>query len=99
MDPKTSNDDTECREAMRYSWLGVEFAIIVVAFTAGGYFLDLKLDTMPGFTALLGVTGLLAALYRAVGDGMRYRKWLAEHRQEKGQSETNSDGSSGDANE
>ena len=98
MDPKTNNDETECREAMRYSWLGVEFAIIVVAFTAGGYFLDLKLDTMPGFTALLGITGLLAALYRAVGDGMRYRKWLAENRQKKGQSETDSDRASEDAN-
>jgi PGF-CTERM protein len=98
MDPKTNNDETECREAMRYSWLGVEFAIIVVAFTAGGYFLDQKLDTMPGFTALLGITGLLAALYRAVGDGMRYRKWLAENRQKKGQSETDSDRASEDAN-
>ena len=77
------NDDTECREAMRYSWLGVEFAIIVVAFAVGGYLLDLKLDTSPGFTAVLGVTGLICALYRAIRDGMQYRKWLAKHKQEQ----------------
>ncbi|MBT3199709.1 MAG: AtpZ/AtpI family protein [Phycisphaerales bacterium] len=93
------NDQTECREAMRYSWLGVEFAIIVVAFAAGGYFLDIKLDTMPGFTSVLGVTGLLAAMYRVIRDGMRYRKWLAEHRLEKTQAESDSARDSGDASQ
>ena len=93
------NEDAECREAMRYSWLGMEFAIIVVAFATGGYFLDIWLNTMPGFTALLGVTGLLAALYRVIRDGMRYRKWLAEHRLKKNQAETDSDRPSGDANQ
>ena len=87
MDPPKSNDETECREAMRYSWLGVEFAVIVVAFAAGGYMLDLKLKTLPGFTAVLGVTGLIAAMYRAIRDGMKYRKWLAERKadQENGE--------------
>jgi PGF-CTERM protein len=93
------NNDTECREAMRYSWLGVEFAIIVVAFAAGGYFLDLKLKTMPGFTAVLGVTGLIAALYRAIRDGMTYRQWLAEHRRDHNHSESDNGDDSGNANE
>ena len=91
------NDETECREAMRYSWLGVEFAIIVVAFAAGGYWLDHWLDTMPGFTALMGVTGLICALYRAIRDGMRFRRWLAEHRQAQDHSESDNGGDAGDA--
>ena len=91
------NDETECREAMRYSWLGVEFAIIVVAFAAGGYWLDHWLDTMPGFTALMGVTGLICALYRAIRDGMRFRQWLAEHKQAQDHSESDNGGDSGDA--
>jgi hypothetical protein len=97
MDPAPNTDDTECREAMRYSWLGVEFCIIVVAFAAGGYFLDLKLKTLPGFTAVLGVTGLICALYRAIRDGMQYRKWLAQRRAEQNQVETDSARAPGDA--
>jgi PGF-CTERM protein len=93
------NDETECREAMRYSWLGVEFAIIVVAFAVGGYLLDLKLKTTPGFTAVLGVTGLVAALYRAIRDGMNYRKWLAEHRRDQDHSESDNGGDSKNAGE
>ncbi|MDP6544707.1 MAG: AtpZ/AtpI family protein [Phycisphaerae bacterium] len=92
------NDETECREAMRYSWLGVEFAIIVVAFAAGGYWLDITLQTVPGFTAVLGVTGLICALYRAIRDGMQFRKWLTEHRKNLDHSESDSgSGATGDA--
>jgi len=84
---------------MRYSWLGVEFAIIVVAFAAGGYLLDLKLKTLPGFTAVLGVTGLIAAMYRAIRDGMKYRKWLAQRRADQENMETHIDRAPGDASE
>ena len=91
------NDDTELHEAMRYTWLGVEFAIIVVAFAAGGYWLDRALNTLPGFTAVLGVTGLICALYRAIRDGMQFRRWLAEHRRAQGHSESDNGGESGNA--
>ena len=91
------NDETECREAMRYSWLGVEFAIIVVAFAAGGYWLDQTLNTLPGFTALLGVTGLICALYRAIRDGMQFRRWLAEHKRDLDHPENDNGSNSGDA--
>ena len=91
------NDETECREAMRYSWLGVEFALIVVAFAAGGYWMDCWLDTLPGFTAVLGVTGLISALYRAIRDGIRFRQWLAEHKQAQDHSESDNGGEAGDA--
>ena len=93
------NDETECREAMRYSWLGVEFAIIVVAFAAGGYYLDHLLNTLPGFTAVLGVTGLICALYRAIRDGMRFRQWLAERKQDQDHSESDNGSDAGNASE
>jgi len=99
MDVAMGNDETECREAMRYSWSGVEFAIIVVVFAAVGYWLDRWLETLPGFTALLGVTGLICALYRAIRDGMQYRRWLIEHKQEQDRSESDSGVSAGDAGE
>jgi F0F1-type ATP synthase assembly protein I len=97
MDRSMRNDETECREAMRYSWLGVEFAIIVVAFAAGGFWLDQVLETSPGFTALLGVTGLICALYRAIRDGMQFRQWLAEHKRNQDRSESDNGSNSGDA--
>ena len=93
------NDEIECREAMRYSWLGVEFAVIVVAFAAGGYWLDHWLDTLPGFTALMGVTGLICALYRAIRDGMQFRRWLAERKQNQDHRESDSGSDAGDASE
>ena len=97
MDTAMGNDETECREAMRYSWAGVEFAIIVVAFAAGGYWLDLTLHTLPGFTVLLGVTGLICALYRTIREGMRFRQWLVEHKQDMDRSESDNGGDEGDA--
>ena len=99
MDMVMRNDETECREAMRYSWVGVEFAITVVAFAAGGYWLDRTLETLPGFTALLGVTGLICALYRAIRDGMRFRQWLAEHKQDQAHSANDNGSDAGDASE
>ena len=99
MDRFMDNDETECREAMRYSWVGVEFAITVVAFAAGGYGLDHWLHTSPGFTALLGVTGLICALYRAIREGMQFRQWLAEHKQNHDHRENDNGGDAGDASE
>lgn len=99
MDRAMGNDETECREAMRYSWMGVEFAIIVVAFAAGGYWLDHTLHTSPGFTALLGVTGLICAIYRAVREGLQFRRWLAERKENQAHSESDNGGDTGDASE
>ena len=93
------NDETECREAMRYSWTGVVFAITVVAFAAGGYWLDHALGTLPGFTALLGVTGLICAMYRAIRDGLQFRQWLAEHKQDPAHSGNDNGSDAGDASE
>ncbi len=78
------NDETECREAMRYSWLGVEFALIVVAFAAGGYWMDCWLDTLPGFTAVLGVTGVFRAVFCAVRGGVWFFSGLFGHKKAPG---------------
>lgn len=52
--------------AMRYTWLGAEFAAIFVAFTYGGITLDKKLGSHPWFT-LIGVScGFSIALYRLI---------------------------------
>jgi len=99
MDRAMRNDETECREAMRYSWMGVEFAITVVAFAAGGYWLDRTLRTLPGFTCVLGVTGLICAIYRAVREGLQFRRWLAEHKQAPDHSESDNGSDAGDASE
>jgi len=97
MDPAISKDEKECREAMRYYWLGMEFAIIFVGFAGCGVWLDHKLGTLPGFTALLGVVGLLTAMYRVVKDAMTYRRWLEE--QKLKHSESDSGDESGDASQ
>jgi PGF-CTERM protein len=82
---------------MRYSWLGAEFVIIFLAFTGGGLWLDFKLDTLPGFTAVLGVVGLTCALYRVIRDGLQFRRWLAENRQDHSHSESDNGDDAGDA--
>jgi len=83
--------DNESREAMRYAWVGIEFAITVVAFAAGGFWLDKWLDTLPGFTVLLSVVGLATGLYNAGRDAVRFRQWLGEQHS-GGEDPENNDG-------
>lgn len=66
------NDNNETDEpadrsrAMRYTWLGAEFAAIFIGFTYGGITLDKKLGSHPWLT-LIGVTlGFSIALYRLI---------------------------------
>lgn len=52
--------------AMRYTWLGAEFAAIFFAFVYGGNLLDQKLGTKP-WLVLLGIcAGFGIALYRLI---------------------------------
>jgi F0F1-type ATP synthase assembly protein I len=99
MDLAMGTDDKECREAMRYTWAGIEFAITVVMFAAAGFWLDRYLETLPGFTVVLGITGLICAIYRAIRDAMAFRQWLAENKQNRNQSENDSGSNAGDASE
>jgi hypothetical protein len=51
---------------LRFAATGVEFALTIGLFTAGGYWLDASLDLLPLFTLLgLGV-GFAGALWRLV---------------------------------
>jgi F0F1-type ATP synthase assembly protein I len=52
--------------AMRYTWLGAEFAAIFFAFVYGGNFLDMKLGTKPWLVLLGIVMGFGLALYRLI---------------------------------
>jgi F0F1-type ATP synthase assembly protein I len=62
-------DDSEAREsskAMRYTWLGAEFAAIFFGFVYGGHFLDQRLGTKP-WLILIGIcAGFSLALYRLI---------------------------------
>ncbi len=52
--------------AMRYTWLGAEFAAIFFAFVYGGNLLDQKLGTKP-WLVLVGIcAGFGIALYRLI---------------------------------
>lgn len=61
----TSQQSGQSR-AMRYTWLGAEFAAIFFAFVYGGNLLDQKLGTKP-WLVLLGIcAGFGIALYRLI---------------------------------
>lgn len=52
--------------AMRYTWLGAEFAAIFVGFTYGGITLDKKLGSHPWLTLIGVALGFSIALYRLI---------------------------------
>lgn len=66
---KETNQTTETvhrSRAMRYTWLGVEFAAIFVGFVYLGHWLDNRLGTQP-WLVLLGIcAGFAIALYRLI---------------------------------
>ncbi len=52
--------------ALRYTWLGAEFAAIFFGFVYGGHFLDQRFGTKP-WLILLGIcAGFGLALYRLI---------------------------------
>jgi len=65
--PTESTDESKSRSnAMRYTWLGAEFAAIFFAFVYGGNLLDQKLGTKP-WLVLVGIcAGFGIALYRLI---------------------------------
>lgn len=66
---RTSNqarNDTPPSPALRYTWLGAEFAAIFIGFIWGGYTLDQRLGTKP-WLLLAGIGfGFGLALYRLI---------------------------------
>ena len=52
--------------AMRYTWLGAEFAAIFFAFVYGGNWLDTRLGTKPWLVLAGIVLGFSIALYRLI---------------------------------
>lgn len=65
---KLSEDEgkTHPSPALRYTWLGAEFAAIFIGFTYAGYHLDQRLQTKP-WLLLIGIAaGFGLALYRLI---------------------------------
>lgn len=52
--------------ALRYTWLGAEFAAIFFGFVYGGHFLDQRLGTKPWLMLLCICLGFGLALYRLI---------------------------------
>lgn len=65
-DGENNDQSASNSRAMRYTWLGAEFAAIFFAFVYGGNLLDQKLGTKP-WLVLLGIcAGFGIALYRLI---------------------------------
>jgi F0F1-type ATP synthase assembly protein I len=50
----------------RYAFAGVEFVVAFALPLAGGFWLDGRLDTTPGFMLLGGAAGFALGLYRLI---------------------------------
>lgn len=65
-DDENNDQSASNSRAMRYTWLGAEFAAIFFAFVYGGNLLDQRLGTKP-WLVLLGIClGFGIALYRLI---------------------------------
>lgn len=54
---------------IRHASAGIQFIGLFLLMLGGGYWLDRNQGTTPGFTAIGGVLGFLAALYRLYRQG------------------------------
>jgi F0F1-type ATP synthase assembly protein I len=54
---------------LRYATVGLEFFLVFLAFFVGGWLIDWRLGTSPGFTVLGGITGFGVAYYRITRQG------------------------------
>jgi len=63
------NDHRRQQNLMRYASVGVEFLVVFLLFLAGGWALDNRLGTQPGFTGLGGLVGFGVAFYRITRQG------------------------------
>ncbi|MCK4999977.1 MAG: AtpZ/AtpI family protein [Anaerohalosphaera sp.] len=50
-------------QAMKWMGVGIEFCVVVLAFAAGGYFLDGYFDCEPGFTIIGFLIGFALMIY------------------------------------
>lgn len=66
--------EKQVQNAMRYSSVGMEFTATFLMCLGVGYWLDRKLDTLPGFMLLFGVVGLAGALYRLIRQSRQFQR-------------------------
>jgi F0F1-type ATP synthase assembly protein I len=67
------------RDIVRFSSAGIELVLFVLLFLYGGYKLDGKLETLPVFTLVGGIIGMIVGFYMVfrtliAGDGERNKK-------------------------
>lgn len=83
---------------MRFTTAGFEFAATIGLLTGGGVLLDLKLDTMPIFTATGAVLGLVAAIYRLVQQAKQMQSQFKAEQDQARKENGGPTGESGDEN-
>ena len=67
-------EQMEQRNLLRYTTVGLEFAVTVALVTAPGVWLDVKLETAPGFSIVLGLAGFGIGLYRLLKQAQAIRR-------------------------
>lgn len=66
------------QEYLRYSTVGLEYAVTIGAGLAAGYGVDLLAGTIPGFMIIGGVIGFLLATRRLARQGKALSKYQME---------------------
>ena len=61
-------------DMVRFASAGLEFALTFGMMLAAGFWLDRRLDTLPGFMLLGGTIGFAAALYRLLRQARQARQ-------------------------
>jgi F0F1-type ATP synthase assembly protein I len=56
-------DSGDFKDAVRFSSAGIELVVFVLIFLYGGYRLDGKLGTLPAFTLVGGIVGMVIGFY------------------------------------
>ena len=72
------------RNLLRYATVGVEILLVFLMFLGGGWLLDSRLGTQPGFTGLGGLVGFGVAFYRITRQGWGIMKDKRPDRAEDG---------------
>jgi len=57
------------KNLLRYATVGMEFFLVFGMLFVGGWLIDWRLGTSPGFTVLGGITGFAVAYYRITKQG------------------------------
>lgn len=80
-------ETSDPRSLLIYSHLGLQFAISIVVFTGGGYWLDNTAETLPLFTIVGAMAGFALGFYMLYQE-VFVRSNLTKRKPQQQQSET-----------